>query len=97
MSKSKGATAPAVKPALKLATPSLKLASTLAPKSDYVDSMRELLRRAERGENIGLAYVEINSNKTFSTEAIGIAGKSTLSCLGMIETLKAKLLKKVLA
>lgn len=66
---------------------------------DYVEAIRALLRRAERGESTGLAFVEttdIKGNKGYRTDAIGFLDESRGFCLGTIEVLKAKILKRII-
>ena len=90
---SKGASAPALKPApvVRLHKP-----EDNSVDQDYVDSIRAMLRRAESGQSIGVAYVEITSNKGYFPGALGMADENPTFCLGMVEVLKAKLLKKVM-
>jgi hypothetical protein len=63
---------------------------------DYVDAVRALLRRAECGESIGLAFIEIKSNKSYSAHTLGLAHENPTFCLGTVEVLKAKVLRRVM-
>ena len=62
----------------------------------YVENIRALLRRAESGESIGLAYIEITDNQVYFAKALGMADQNPTFCLGTVEVLKATLLKKVM-
>lgn len=93
MSKSKRASAPTLKPApvVRLHRPEDNPVD-----QDYVDGIRALLRRAESGESIGLAYVELTDTQGYFPIALGAADENPTFCLGMVEVLKAKLLEKVM-
>ncbi|SHM20104.1 hypothetical protein SAMN05216428_1177 [Nitrosospira sp. Nsp11] len=69
---------------------------TSVPEKNYISALRALLRRAERGESVGLAYVEITNLDGYFANAVGMADGSPTFCLGAVEVLKAKLLKKVM-
>ena len=68
----------------------------IAVDKDYVENIRALLRRAESGESTGLAYVETFDTKKYRTNSIGFLDESPAFCLGTIEVLKARLMKKLL-
>ena len=68
----------------------------IAVDQNYVENIRALLRRAESGQSTGLAYVETLDDKRYRTYAIGLLEESPAFCLGTIEVLKARLMKKLL-
>lgn len=80
-------------PALKV-SPVIRLHNPVD--QDYVDAVRALLLKAERGESIGLAYIEITNGGNYFAKATGEAERSPTYCIGAIEVLKAKLLKQVM-
>jgi hypothetical protein len=66
---------------------------------DYVDAIREMLRRAECGESTGLAFVEttnIKGRKGYNTKTIGMLAESPAFCLGTVEVLKANILRRII-
>ena len=69
---------------------------TSVPETDYISALRALLRRAECGDSVGLAYVEITNADGYFANTVGMADGSPTFCLGAVEVLKAKLLKKVM-
>ncbi len=93
----KGAIASTVTRILKLA-PSVRLikSEVIADDKDYVESIRALLRRAESGQSVGVAYIEITASRTFYAKALGMADQNLPFCLGTVEVIKATLHRKVM-
>jgi hypothetical protein len=85
-----------MKRAPKPTAPVLKLIPKTNSNSEYVHALRALLLRAESGESVGLAYVEIADNGNYHAEAIGSAEGCPTFCIGALEVLKAKLLEEVM-
>lgn len=86
------------KPALKAAVVSLVNPEELPIDQDYVNALRALLRRAERGESTGLAFVEMtgaNGKNGYKTITLGLLDQNPTFCIGAIEVLKAKVMKRV--
>ena len=91
----------------KAIAPVLKLASIIPLRKplragnkvyqDCVDELRSMLRKAERGELVGLAYAVMYSDgeQYFETSVAGQAGENKVFAAGMLATLSFRLMREV--
>ena len=61
------------------------------PDLDTVETIRDLLAKAERGEILGFAYVTLRSGGDFSGNVTGIAKTHPIYALGLVKALERKL------
>ena len=96
----KGAIAPTVTPILKLVPEiPIRRASRATDKvyQDCVDQLRYMLRKAEQGELVGLAFAAMYSDgeQYFKTDVSGEASENYVFTAGMLASLSFQLMKKV--
>jgi hypothetical protein len=63
-----------------------------APDGDVVETLRELLAEAERGEIIAIAFATENTGRESATGWAGGERMNTFAVIGAIERLKHRLL-----
>jgi hypothetical protein len=60
-----------------------------------IDELRYLLKEAESGDTVGLAYVTMSAQKSYYVDSVGEAEKNPTFTLGMIAILKDSLIEKI--
>jgi len=94
---SKGASAPAVKPSLKLA-PVIVIRKTDLVHDDDVreclSQLKSLMKSAYSGELHGLALIAAYKDDTFQVGASGMLNSNPIFTMGLIEVLKKDMLEK---
>ena len=100
----KGASAPKTASRLKLATvtPLRKSDSPVATvRQDCVDHLRVMLKKAERGELVGLVFISMSgSNKQgyvfdLDMDYLGVARDNLVFTLGMVAALNHRLVEEI--
>ncbi|MBN9132018.1 MAG: hypothetical protein J0H48_01445 [Nitrosospira multiformis] len=100
----KGAPAPVTSPALKLATvtPLCKPDSPVATvRQDCVDHLRAMLKKAERGELVGLVFISMCGSNTpgyvfdIDMDCVGEAQDNKVFTLGMVAALNHRLVEEI--